>query len=378
MPVLAYARPSDPVPPLRLGYLSPHDPGDRQAFSGSSHHAARALREAPGVELRILGHDRRRGRLDRLLRRSTPEIDVTRLPLDGLDAVVGLAATPLLLDLARHRPDLPYIHVTDATPAYLRETYGWKLPWRADADETRVAEGALATAYSSAAIAARAAGDLGLPGFAPAVIPFGMNLDARPVTPPRKPPLDTLQLLIVCTDWARKGGDIALAALDELRASGRAAELTVVGAMPAGLRNRPGVRHVGYLDKNRPRDLARLTALYATSHLLLLPTRADCTPMVVAEAMAFGTPVLASDTGGLGAMIAAPGAGLLLPLHAAPEDWAEAVCAATCDATGYAMRSDASFEVRLDWTSWARAVTALYHTAWNARVQRDLKAAVSS
>lgn len=55
-----------------------------------------------------------------------------------------------------------------------------------------------------------------------------------------------------------------------------------------------------FLDKNRPKDAARLSALYAEAHLLLLPSRADCTLTVIAEAMAHGTPVLATDVGGIG------------------------------------------------------------------------------
>jgi glycosyltransferase involved in cell wall biosynthesis len=92
----------------------------------------------------------------------------------------------------------------------------------------------------------------------------------------------------------------ALAAFDILRAEGRAVELTLVGDVPKDLAPRPGLRIVGYIDKNRPREAARLDRLYAEAHVFLLPTRGDCTPMVMAEAGAHGTPASPPTRAGSG------------------------------------------------------------------------------
>lgn len=381
MNVLSYSPSRVRTRRLRLGFLSPHNAFDRRAFSGSCFHAAAALRARDDVALTILGH-RPPGRLGRLRRKPPAGINVTGLDLDGLDAVVGLVATPLLAELIRYRPTLPFLHVTDATPAWLRETYGWAVPYAADAAETQVARAAAMVVYSSQAIADRAAGDLGLPGLPVAVAPFGLNLENTPSEPPAKPPLGRLKLLFVGIDWVRKGGDIAVAALEHLHDAGIEAELTVVGRLPAGFRGRAGIRHAGFLDKNRPRDLARLTRLYAEAHLLLLPTRADCTPMVLAEAMAHGTPVLATDTGGIGAMLGGAGTGRLMPLYAAPSDWARAVRDITRDATAYRLISDAAFEHGqsgcLSWDSWAATIAELVNEVAEEAVLRDLKAAIGT
>jgi len=346
--------------PLRVGFLSPHNPYDRRAFSGTSFYAAAALRQIPGVQLSILGPHRPVSMKQRLLRQPTPKLDhVARDQFEGLDAVIGMVASklidPVLSDL-----DIPYLHVTDATPAFLRECYGWDIPAEIDARETRVARHADAVIYSSDEMAARAAEELSISALS---APFGVNLDPRqlPETAPSKPPLERLNLLFVGNDWARKGGDIAVSALDRLRAFGCNAHLTVIGRLPDLHRGHPAITMMGYLNKNRPDQAARLARTYAEAHLLLVPSRADCTPMVAAEAMAHGTPVLASDVGGLATMLGGPGTGRLLPLAADAVDWAEAIRALTSDPVSYKMRSDACFDraaTRLTWTAWSSDLMA--------------------
>lgn len=356
--------------PLTLGLLSPHDPADRTAFSGTAWHAARALAAVPGLRLRILGRpDRRRpgrgGLVSRLTRRPRP-VDPDRIDLAGLDAVLGLVATPFLDRLAA-RSALPFLHVTDATPAFLAEAYGRQVPATAERRERRVAERALCI-YSSAAMARRAPSDLDLPDLAPLVLPFGVNLETLPARLPEKPSLDRLELLFVGLDWHRKGGDLALAALDRLAAGGRDVRLTVIGGVPPHAARHPRVRALGFLDKNRPRQARRLARAYASSHLLVLPTRGDCTPMVIAEAMAHGTPAVATDTGGVAELVGGPGSGRVLPPGAGARHWAAAIASAASDDAAYALLSDAAFERRRTLYSWDR---------WAAGIARTARALVS-
>ena len=353
------SRPTAARKPLRIGLLTHHNPYDRRAFSGTVYFAAKALEQNPDVALSILGPHRPPHPLDRLLRRKSPRITLNDVSLDGLDAVVGLVASHLLDPLLAQAPDIPVIHVTDATPAFLRDVYGWNVPLEADASETRVAAKASATVYSSEVMANRAAADLGLPGFRPGVVPFGVNIDTLPKAPARKPSLNKLHLLFVGLDWQRKGGDIAVAALNRLRAAGVDAHLTIVGRCPPAVLQNPAVTYLGFLNKNRTRDAARLNALYARSHLLVLPSRGDCTPMVVTEAMAFGTPVIGSDVGGIGAMIGGAGAGRVMAPDATPEDWFRAICDCTANIEAYRMMSDAAFDrtrTTLSWTRWADGI----------------------
>ncbi|MEO1606442.1 MAG: glycosyltransferase family 4 protein [Pseudomonadota bacterium] len=366
---------------LTLGFLSPHNPYDRRNFSGTPYFAARALESRPMLSLRVLGH-RPPGRFERLMHRATPPLDTDSIDPEGLDAVIGLVASPELDRLKTAHPDLPVLHVTDATPAFLRDAYGWHVPASADRTETRLAAKADLVVYSSEEIAARAPRDLGLTHLEAETVPFGVNFDHLPDTCPGKPPLTRLNLLFVGVDWQRKGGDIAVAALKQLRAEGHEATLTIVGRCPEAVRSVPGIRYIGFLNKNRPRDAARLTQLYRTAHLLLLPSRADCSPMVVAEALAHGTPVLAAETGGIASLIGGDGAGRLLPQFTSPADWATEIRDMTANADLYGFLSEAGFDRArhgLSWSNWAARIEMLAQQAVHARqTGRGLKVAAGT
>lgn len=353
--------------PARVGLLTPHNPHDRTSFSGTAHHVMRALASRPDIALTVLGGHRPMRPGDRLLRRFLSPRPRPLGPVDtaGLDLVVGLTATHLLDGMAAGSR-VPYIHVTDAVPSFLRDIYGWDIPSDADEREGRVIARSVLTVYSSRYMARRAARDF--PASATgrtAVVPFGVNFDDLPEAVPAKADLGTVRLLWVGTAWERKGGPLAVAALDALRATGVSAQLVLAGDVPGGaLRAHPGVTVAGFLDKNRPRDRERLSRLFAEAHLFILPTRADCTPMVVAEANAHGTPCLVTDVGGVTSLVDEGRNGATLDPAAGPREWARAIRALTRDPDKHAGLCRASLEHarnRLSWDSWARDLSTLIH-----------------
>lgn len=344
--------------PITLGFLTPHNAHDPRAFSGTVYHAAQALRALDGVTLKPLGsHHRAPGLGNRIARRLGRKAASPRAPLTdalaGVDAVVGLVATDLL---DRLPPVVPYLHVTDATPGFLSDAYGWDIGAETRVREARVAQAAAVCLYSSGMMAARARTELGIARAD--ALPFGINLDLAPGSPIKKPPLGPVELLYVGADWTRKGGEIALAAFHHLQAQGLPAHLTCVGHIPEHVRQVPGVTVAGFLDKTRPRQARRLRNLYSRAHLLVLPTRGDCTPMVLAEAMAHGTPVLATDTGGIAEVIGQGGAGRTVPLEASPEIWARHIAGMTADAEAHFWMSDAASDraTRYSWDVWAEGI----------------------
>ncbi len=149
------------------------------------------------------------------------------------------------------------------------------------------------------------------------VIPSGVDLD-RFAPDGRRQAEGPLRVLFVGGDFERKGGADLLAAFARL---GGTAELDIVtGTPPASPPVGADVRvHVGLQP-----DSPELTDLYRRAHVFAFPSRGDCSPRVVAEAMASGLPVVACEVGGIAEMVTDGVTGLLVPVGA-PERLAGAI-----------------------------------------------------
>ena len=129
-----------------------------------------------------------------------------------------------------------------------------------------------------------------------AIVP-GVNL--RRWTPGIKNRDGRPRLLFVGNDFQRKGGDLLLRWMEE--SGSRLCTLDVVTT--ADVRNADSITVHHEYRANDP----NLIELFRSVDLLVLPTRADMTPWVIMEAMATGTPVLASRIGGIPELIGEEG-----------------------------------------------------------------------
>lgn len=68
--------------------------------------------------------------------------------------------------------------------------------------------------------------------------------------------------------------------------------------------------------------------------------------MVLAEAMAHGTPFVATETGGVASLLGGNGTGRLLKPQASPSEWAATIRSVMDDPAAYQFMSDACFERR--------------------------------
>lgn len=160
------------------------------------------------------------------------------------------------------------------------------------------------------------------------ILPFGANLESEPSphevhSSISRRRADICKLLFISKGWVRKGGNIAAKIVERLNEEGQSAELIVVGQKPALPEPFPSyIRYIGFLNKSITEKRETLTRLLSTSHFLLMPTRADCTPFVFSEACAYGLPCLSTNVGGVGSVILDDINGHVFPLDATPDAYA--------------------------------------------------------
>lgn len=352
----------------RIAVHSPWALDDPRSWSGvvtpmlrhlEAHHD---VQRVPPLEVGDALVDRVRARLSRrpvLPSHSTATADRRSralsdyLRLSSADLLVTIAAST---DLVRPLP-LPVLQITDATfPAVLdfypqftglgagSRRQGREVERRSAA---RTARFLVASEWAERSLRE----DVGVPAARIDVAPFGPGVAPRGDLPPRSAEDGPLELLLVAGDWHRKNGDAALAIHAALQQR-RPARLTIVGDPPS-LGPTDGVRVLGRLSPDE------LSGLYAESDVLLEPSRANASGVVITDALTHGLPVLATAVGGVPTLVR-PGVGGWLVYPAALVDEAVRVLAAVdhdaLRALSTSVREDA--RARLSWEAWGRAADA--------------------
>lgn len=372
----------------RIGFLTSSGSGDRRSWSGTHHRMYRALRKHGG-DVVHLGPLRTRwsacGRaVDRVLRTlSLPRYDYShsvvasracaaqvrrKLQVQPVDVIFAPAAST---ELAYLDADVPVVYGGDTTFALLEsyyESFSRLLPVsRREGHhiEQRAVERAQLLLYATEWAARSAVRDYGADPGRIRIVPFGANLDHLPVNAAIRrgaAPGAPCRLLFLGREWERKGGDVALQVLEQLRELGIESRLTVCGCTPPPGQGHPWLEVVPPLDPEdglRERSLARLLE---NSDFLLLPTRAECFGIVFAEANAYGVPAITRATGGVPEVVLHGKNGLVLPEDAGADRYAEAIVKLWRDPEAYRelrRSSREAYEVRLNWDVWADSVLRL-------------------
>jgi glycosyltransferase involved in cell wall biosynthesis len=368
----------------RIAYLTSADARDRRAWSGIHYSMAEALQRHCGdvhhvgpvaspVSRWLERADRALTRVARrryntvhsiLLSLSVGRRLARRLAEARPDVIFASVASTEIATLATR---VPIVYGSDGTFALLHDYYPWLSNlsrvsvWEGNWIERRAIARARAVVYSTQWAAASAVRDYHAAPRKIHVIPYGANVTDVPsrgeALARRRP--RTVRMLFLGVDWERKGGGIALETLEALGRLGVPADLTVCGCAPPPGATHPRLRVVPFLDKNVERDRKEFARLLLESDLLLVPTRADCSPIVFCEASAFGLPVISTDTGGVSGVVRDGETGYLLPPSARGADYAARI-AALLERDGeyeaLVRSSRAAFEERLNWDAWAKGV----------------------
>jgi glycosyltransferase involved in cell wall biosynthesis len=200
------------------------------------------------------------------------------------------------------------------------------------------------------------------------VVPYGANIECHRTLDDIKRlialrPEDKCKLLFLGKVWSRKGGDAALAVARRLNESGLPTELTLVGSTPPDNTPLPSyVRSLGFISKATPEGQQLLDSLFAESHFLILPSRAECFGVVFCEASSFGTPSLATNVGGISSAVRNGINGQTFPLSASSDDYCAYVQKTMASRDGYealALSSFNEYQTRLNWNSAGKAVKEL-------------------
>jgi glycosyltransferase involved in cell wall biosynthesis len=369
---------------LRIAFISPSDPQDKDAQSGEIHRIFRRLQKfgeviylAP-VAGKYYLHHRVMNRIGQTFfhkgynfafsvrnsKRNGREL-TKRLAKDRFDVIFAPYGCRQIAFL---ETTIPIIYLSDTT---FQNMIGYYPSFsnllrfsqrEGNVIEQRAISKARYVIYPSEWAANSAIRDYGAPPEKVHIIPPGASLERIPLpAAPKAHEGRTCNLLFVGRDWQRKGGELAVAALEKLAEYNFPAQLTIVGCQPP-ITLRENIRVIPYLNKNREEEARIIEQLYAEADFLILPTRAECGSIAAIEASAFGVPVIATDTGGLPSNIKEGINGFLLPLTATGDDFAKVVATLFRDEKRYRKLRDTSrqeYERRSDGEVWSREVARI-------------------
>jgi glycosyltransferase involved in cell wall biosynthesis len=203
------------------------------------------------------------------------------------------------------------------------------------------------------------------------VVPFGANVETRKSIDEIKSliesrPFNKCKLLFLGVDWFRKGGDIALEVAKHLNQSGLDTELTLVGCQPSYKEPLPSfVNSLGFINKSTQEGKKKIYQLIAESHFLILPSIADCTPIVFCEANSLGVPCISKKIGGIPTIIKNDLNGKLFDASSAPSEYCEYIFNIFSNYTQYkelALSAFNEYESRLNWRIAGKQIRDLLTT----------------
>lgn len=198
-------------------------------------------------------------------------------------------------------------------------------------------------------------------------IPFGCNLKQVAEISPKKLSQKECNLLFVGVDWERKGGVVALKILQALIEKKLEVRLTVIGCVPPSGSDLNHVRVIEKLDKDSAEGEREFVAILNQTDFFILPTLADCTPIVIAEAFSAGVPVLATNTGGIPSLVSEGVNGFMFALGDV-QGYVQRIIQLINDPLQYEMISQnciQSYSTTFNWQRWVEEFKRIAATHLN-------------
>ena len=370
---------------MRIAFVTDYDPDDVHAWSGCGLYIRKAL-ESAGCRVSTIGNLKvplhckpllkakslLYGRIQHKTFHFNRERSVLRAYAEQVNRALekidcDILFSPGTLPISYIETEKPIVFWTDATFAGLIDFY----PEFANlCSDTRASgncaeQAALSRCrvgfYSSSWAVRTALENYDVAANKLKVVPFGANIecartpdDIRQIIARRD--RGVCKLLFAGVAWQRKGGDVAVQTAELLRQRGIKTELHIVGCtppdpIPAGL-----IQH-GFVSKKTDAGRREFARLFAESHFLILPTRAECFGVVCAEAASFGLPTLTSNVGGMRTTIVEGKTGFTIPHSEGASKYAEHIERLWSSPAAYeemALSAFDDFTHRLNWNASGR------------------------
>jgi glycosyltransferase involved in cell wall biosynthesis len=367
---------------MKIAYVTTYESSDVHAWSGLGSYILRALQDV-GFQTESIGNLRERkislwlSRLKRayytkLLSRTYLRDREPTILIDYSTQVEKLLASiqydivfsPGTIPIAYLQTEKPIVFWTDATFAGMIDFYpGFtNLCTETIKNGNKMEQLALSKCriaiYNSEWAANTAIQNYDVDPTKVKVVPFGANIScnrnfneiSRIV---EHKSFDSCKLLFLGVDWYRKGGDKALAVANLLTQRGIRTELHIAGCnSPVRLPN--FVKHHGFISKKTEEGRKHLDQLFSEAHFLILPSQADCVPVVFSEASSFGLPSLTTRVGGISTAIQDGKNGQTFSVDENPEkycDYIERFISSKQEYKELALSSFREYSERLNWLS---------------------------
>lgn len=261
--------------------------------------------------------------------------------------------------LANLKTSLPIFYLSDATYSLLNDYYYFNVPMkeqdRGNTYESLSLKKADAIIESSDWAKASVVKDYSISENKVFVVPFGANMPDLYEKDNSKT-YDTINILFIGVDYKRKGADKAVKVVNYLNEKNVGKyKLHLVGISDEHNESSENIIFYGKLRKNEPDEFNKLVELFNMATLFLLPTIADATPIVFAEACQFALPIITHSTGGISTFVVEGKNGHLLPLNSSPEQMGKKILDLVGDPEKlqeFSRQARIMYEEKFNWDSW--------------------------
>lgn len=377
--------------PLKIAYLSSNDPTDKKVWSGTHYSIYSCLKKLP-AEVTILGpyepktatfigkimtglsqllfKKRYNYRHSKLLAKAYGDFFNKKLSNGNYDVIVAPAAT---CELAYVKTKIPIIYISDST-INLSLNYHKALTGLLafSEKETKTIERLALDNCSKIIVSSNWAAkslieDYKYSSKIVEVLPFGANMELLPSRKELEEKIvsQPCKLLFIGVYWESKGGDIAYNCFLELLKMGIDVELTICGCTPPEYVSHSKINVIPFINKNSNDGMQKLYSIFLNHDFLILPTRFDCTPIVICEASAFGLISIIANTGGVSGHLNIGKNGYLVPYDDKGLGYAEVIAEIFKDKETFnslKKSSRAEFENKLNWDAYKEGLRRIINS----------------